>query len=194
MALISIIVTPAGTTDLIFIPNYWNPDTLFGFVPGIESFILAFALAGVASSLYKFIFNLHQVNSKKKPLSAAWYPVALFSVITIATLFLSITGSILIYLWFILSQITAIYFYILRKDLGKHILFGGVTFAIFYISFFLILDRTVFLNFIEDNWVLKNLSGIMFLTIPFEEVIYAFSLGFVVTCFYEVLKGLSLKK
>ena len=46
--LASLLGMPLGLSDYIFIPWYWNPHMLFNLKPGIESFIFAFAIGGIA--------------------------------------------------------------------------------------------------------------------------------------------------
>ena len=47
----------------------------------------------------------------------------------------------------------------------------------------------IYPNAIIDIWVLENLSGIFVNGIPIEELIFAFSLGFGASCFYELIMG-----
>ena len=55
----SLFTTPFGLTEPLFVPDYWNPPSLFdlarrtGF--DIESLIFSFAIGGVAAILYNLV-------------------------------------------------------------------------------------------------------------------------------------------
>lgn len=57
----SLFMLPFGLTEPIFVPEYWNPPSLFelaqktGF--DIESFIFSFAIGGIAAVLYNIIMH-----------------------------------------------------------------------------------------------------------------------------------------
>jgi uncharacterized protein YggT (Ycf19 family) len=62
MLRVSIWTMPFGLTEPLFIPQYWNPPTLFnlgqktGF--DLESLIFSFAIGGIGSVLFKIVFKM----------------------------------------------------------------------------------------------------------------------------------------
>ena len=61
MLVVSLWTSIFGLTEPLFVPEYWNPPSLFdlahrtGF--DIESFIFSFGIAGIAAVLYEYIFR-----------------------------------------------------------------------------------------------------------------------------------------
>src|SRR3990167_2935683 len=68
MFLVSFFTMPFGLTEPLFVPEYWNPPSLFNLAAAtgfdIESLIFSFAIGGIASVIYGTIFN---VKYRKMP-------------------------------------------------------------------------------------------------------------------------------
>lgn len=64
-----------GLTEPIFVPEYWNPPTLFNLAQrtgfDIESIIFAFSVGGIVSALYETIFKTkHRLVSLREKLKS----------------------------------------------------------------------------------------------------------------------------
>lgn len=71
-----------------------------------------------------------------------------------------------------------------RPDLKWKIWIGGLLFLIYYFVFFLTLI-TVVPDYVTHVWNLKVLTRILFLGIPVEELMFAFSFGMLWSSLYE---------
>src|SRR3989338_10389481 len=65
----SILTAPFGLTEPLFVPEYWNPPSLFNLAAktgfDIESIIFCFSIGGIGVILYEFFFKVkHQEISK----------------------------------------------------------------------------------------------------------------------------------
>ena len=174
---------------LKFVPDYWNPDTLFdlGRITGgfaIEDGIFMFFVGGIAAVVYEYSFRKRIVLRRSyKPHIRALVIGLLFAVLFMILFQLNP-------IWFLIvfGVAGAIALCVERPDLIRHSFFGGVTFTLLYgvaFVFFLLL----FPEFIERVYNLNALSGISFLGIPLEEFLYAFSFGLLWAPLYEYAHG-----
>src|SRR3989344_2611266 len=58
---VSLFTMPFGLTEPLFVPEYWNPPSLFNLAAktgfDIESLIFSFAIGGIGSIIYEAIFK-----------------------------------------------------------------------------------------------------------------------------------------
>ncbi len=191
MLIISLFTMPFGLTEPLFVPEYWNPHSLFDLAQktgfDIESFIFAFAIGGIASVLYNVIFKVQikpisESEIKQKRHQWHWLilisPPLIFLILTILTNLNHIYCGIIA---FLAGSCAAIY---CRPDLIKKILVGGILFLILYFLFFFALI-IMFPNFVKEIWSLNELSEILILGVPLEELLFAFSFGMLWSSLYE---------
>jgi len=73
---VSLLTAPFGLTEPLFVPEYWNPPSLFNLAArtgfDIESIIFCFAIGGVGAVLYNTIIktrvgkiSLHEKHGKR---------------------------------------------------------------------------------------------------------------------------------
>ena len=183
-------MAPFGLTEPFFVPEYWNPPSLFelaqrtGF--DIESVIFSFAIGGIAAVLYNII-----LHKRVEPLSFGerhhrrhhWHrwalaaPFALFPILYFLPwnpIFAGIAAMVL-------GAIAAV---LCRPDLKSNTLLGGALFLALYTIFLLGLKWSA-PGYIEQVWNLKALSGIAVYGLPIEELMFGFSFGLVWTGIYE---------
>ena len=188
-----------GLTEPLFFDQYWHPYFLIsipGIYIGIESILLCFFYGGIASTLYEFIFNdiLKKTSRENQKMRTLEILVAIFICATVFLFSQFIFKINIIYaacFGLLAGGITLIVF---RKDLLLSAVLNGIIMTI--ISFIILIILTfVFPGIFYLWWRLDLLSGIRIFSIPFEEIIYHFSLGFSAGPLYEVWKGYSdLKK
>lgn len=183
-------MAPFGLTEPMFVPEYWNPPSLFelaqttGF--DIESIIFSFAIGGIAAVLHNII--LHKRVEVFRPAqrhhwrhrwhgSALAVPFVLFPVLY----FLPWNP---IYAGIAAMVIGAIATAFCRPDLTANALVGGVLFLALY-SIFLVGLKWSAPGYIEQVWNLEALSGIVIHGMPVEELMFGFSFGLVWTGIYE---------
>lgn len=191
----SILITPLGATDIFFIPFYWNPQTLFNFNPGIESFLFSFAVGGIASALYEFLFKKHltRIRESKRMHHKQMIYFALAIIISL-TISYFIFGKNYMPAMILAGFVGAITIAIMRRDLIKEILVGGLFFMIFYSLFTIILNNIIWPGIFGRVWNFSNLSGFSLLGVPIEEIIWSLATGMLIEPIYEYIKEYKIKK
>ena len=166
--------------------DYWNPHYLFGNNFPVEDFLYGLFFGGIVSSVSDYFFRPTGYKTEKPHLVYA--VIGLF--ITIGAFYLLVD----------VFNFNSIWAHILPPFLvGLVILFRyGYLWKYMFLSAFVSLVIT-FVLFqallfidplaIQKIWILENLTGLMFWRIPFEEYVFAASLGFGASFFYEILTG-----
>ncbi|MDP2672758.1 MAG: lycopene cyclase domain-containing protein [Nanoarchaeota archaeon] len=197
---VSLFTMPLGLTEPLFVPEYWSPPSLFNLAAktgfDIESLIFAFSMGGIASILYEIIFKVkhkkmskHEMHSKRH----RFHLLVLFSPL-IVFVFSEIIFNFNIIYSVILALFTGSLIYLLcRPDLKNKVFVGGFLFLILYFIFFLFFNL-LFQGWVEKTWNLSVISGILFLGIPIEELIFAFGVGMLWSSIYEHVKWYKLKR
>lgn len=193
MLLVSLWTSLLGLTEPLFVPEYWDPPSLFylaqrtGF--DIESIIFAFAVGGIAAVIYETIFRTgHKVVSLKERLRSI-HKLHYFFLSLAPLTFLSFqlfTTINPIYSASIAMFVGAVGAIICRRDLTKKILVGGILFLGLYFLFFVSFNWA-FPGYIERVWNFGEISGILILGVPLEELLFAFALGMLWSGLYEHL-------
>lgn len=199
MLIVSSWTSLLGLTEPLFVPEYWNPPSLFdlalktGF--DIESLIFAFAVGGIGAVMYEAIFRSkhikisaleqHSQHHRFHYLVLASAPLA-FVVLLITTNFNPIYSAIIA---LVIGFLTSWY---CRPDLVKKMIVSGLLFAIIYFIAFSLLNL-FFPGYTKAVWNLSALSGIIALGVPVEELLWAFTFGLYWSNVYEHLGWYKLK-
>lgn len=181
-----------GLTEPIFVPEYWNPPSLFDLAQrtgfDIESLIFCFGIGGVGAVLYNALtrkrllpMSSHERNSPRH----RFHGVALATpiVVFVALYFLPwnpIYPGIAALLAGGLSGVLC------RPELAAKTLTGGALFAAFYL-FFLVALEIMAPGYIARVWDLPALSGVMIGALPIEEIWFGFGIGVYWSGVYEQL-------
>ena len=186
----SMLMAPLGLTEPVFVPEYWNPPSLFelaqrtGF--DIESIIFSFAIGGIAAVLYNVILRKQmEVLSctERHHRRHRWHRWAIaVPFVTFPVLYFLPWNPI--YAGITAMALGAIAAVLCRPDLKSETLLGGVLFLALY-SIFLLGLKWSAPGYIEQVWNLKALSGIVIYGLPIEELMFGFSFGLVWTGIYE---------
>lgn len=192
MLRVSALTSLLGLTEPLFVPEYWNPPSLFDLAQrtgfDIESLVFSFAIGGIGAAAYsmaarrplqplpdglRFVarHRLHRLALAAPAL--AFVPLHLLSWNPIypAILALGMGGAT-----------TAL----CRPDLARGTLLGGVLFAALY-AVFMVLLIVAAPGYIEQVWNLHALSGIRPAGIPLEELAFGFAFGSYWAAVYEHL-------
>lgn len=191
MLIVSLWTSLLGFAEPIFVPEYWNPPSLFDLAQktgfDIESIIFAFAVGGIAAVIYEVIFKIKHLPVSLKERFKSIHKLHYF--------FLSLTPLTFLLLWFF-TKINPIYSasiamfvgavgaIICRKDLTKKILVGGIIFLGLYFIFFLSFNWA-FPGYVDQVWNFEVISGIKILGVPIEELLFALTLGMLWAGLYE---------
>jgi Lycopene cyclase len=186
----SVFMAPFGLTEPIFVPEYWNPPSLFelaqrtGF--DLESIIFSFAIGGIGAVLYNTLTRKHLAGidpQERHGRRHRWHrwalavPFASFPILYFLPwnpVYAGIAAMVL-------GAIAAV---LCRPDLKADTRLGGVLFLALY-SIFLLGLKWSAPGYIEQVWNLKALSGIVIYGLPIEELMFGFSFGLVWTGIYE---------
>lgn len=192
MLRVSLATAPFGFTEPLFVPEYWNPPSLFdlarktGF--DIESLIFCFAIGGIGSTLYgaltgkklQKISREHMRDSRHR-----WHHLALAMPVIIFLPLLLLTEMNPIYPAVIAMFAGGIAATLCRPGLTRNVWIGGALFAALYFIFFLAINW-FYPGFIQV-WNLSALTGVMVMGVPLEELLFAFAFGMMWSSVYEHL-------
>lgn len=192
MIIASLIVTPAALSEVFFVPGYWLPDTIGNPKLSVEDFIFTFAVGGIIAMIYELFMRGKTKHQRLcNCFSGGLFPGLILS-IGVFAIFLSysIFKINFMYAVYIGTVVNIVLMAITRPDLIKKILYSGLLFGLFYFLFF-----SIFAFFIPDfimHWNLNNLSGLILLGIPLEEIIWAFGAGALLGPIYEYFLSIKL--
>lgn len=193
MIVVSLWTSLLGLTEPIFVPEYWSPPSLFdlaiktGF--DIESLLFSFGIGGLAAVIYERIFRVkhEQISEKEKHKPRhKYHSLVLLSAPIIFVLLLIFTNLNSIYSTFIALISGGLFTWYCRPDLKKKMIVSAFIFLGLYFLYFLTL-RIAYPGYVEQVWNLDAISGILILGVPFEELMFAFGLGFLWSSVYEHL-------
>ncbi len=199
MLMVSLWTSLLGLTEPLFIPAYWNPPSLFNLASrtgfDLESLIFSFGIGGLAVILYeKFFKNQHQLMSSRERRSTRhrFHIWALLSAPLIFIILLLVSPLNPIYSAIIALLLGGLATWYCRPDLKQKMLVSALIFSALYFVYFLTLIA-VSPNYVEQVWNLKAISGVLIMGIPLEELLFAFSFGFMWSSIYEHLTWRKLK-
>lgn len=179
-----------GLTQLLFVPSYWNPPSLFNLAQryrlDIESLIFGFAFGGIGIVLYHAFTGARMrpmpVTERRLPLHRMhWFAILSPMVMFVVLDFLPWNT---IYPGILAMAVGGIVTLLCRPDLKKKIWLGGAAFLLLYIVFLLGLIWTM-PGYIERVWNLKALSGVIWYHMPLEELLFGFTFGMYWSGVYE---------
>ncbi|MAU16620.1 lycopene cyclase domain-containing protein [Flagellimonas sp. C4] len=203
MLKMSLITMPFGLTEPLFVPEYWMPPSLFDLAEktgfDIESLIFSFAIGGIGVVLYNLIFkqSLVKVNQTERNQRRHRLHKYILFIPAVVFLFLALFTTLNhIYCGIIALFIGGLSTLYCRPDLKRKIWVGGILFTILYFIYFGSI-LPFYPQYVELYWNLDNLTHILILGIPIEELLFAFTFGMYWSGLYEHLywhKLISLNK
>lgn len=192
MLQVSLVTTVFGLTEPLFVPEYWNPPTLFDLAQrtgfDIESLIFCFGIGGIGSVVYSVLTHRNDVavpaSEKRMPLHRHHYKTLASPFVAFLLLYFLPWNPI--YPSIAAMAVGAIATLLCRPDLKTKTWVGGVLFLAYYLVFFLALEATS-PGYVQLVWNLQDISGILWLGIPLEELLFAFTFGLYWSGVYEHL-------
>jgi len=194
MLIASIIITPAALSEVFFVPGYWLPDTIGNPKLSIEDFIFTFAVGGIIAVIYE-LFMKGKIKHQRL---CNCYNGGLFHglILGIGIIAVFLSYSLLkinfMYAVYIGIIVDIIIIFITRPDLIRKVLYSGIIFGFLYFLFFSLFSL-ITPSFIK-HWNLSNLSGIVFLGVPIEEILWAIGAGSLIGPIYEYLLSIRLNE
>ena len=184
----SLLFAPLGPiSEIFYLRDYWHPAyviNIFGF--GIEDLLFAFFIGGISSVIYEEVFTKKSQKTNKENLVS----IAIIGLIGLILLILlniylkinSIYSSSIVFIFLGLIVLKR------RRDLLKNAFWSGILTALLMLIFYLVYLK-IFPNIIQDWWKLENISQILVIGVPIEEIIWGFTWGFLAGPLYEFWKG-----
>jgi hypothetical protein len=170
----SIVAVPQGLMALVFFNDYWNSERITGGLATVEDFIFCFIAGGGA--WISVLFVLHKfidVNLNLKQVITRTFQLYVLGAVILTILYLSgIRNHLGPYMTMTLCGILVM---ILKVKYLVLWLSGSILFTVNYVLALLIVNA-LWPDFI-GSWNLFELSGILFLGIPLEEIIFSFFYG-----------------
>ncbi len=186
----TVITAPLALTSILFVPQYWTPPSLFDldarFRVGIEDFLWAGAVGGIASVVGEIFLKEKLAARRKQPRKKHYAP---FVVMVVVFLILWVWHPYKnIYNTVIAFSVCALVVAFLRSDLILTMFVGAAVFTILYFALFLYF-LALYPDFVEHYYNLPNLLGIRLRGVPIEELLFAASGGAVWSVAYEYFQG-----
>lgn len=177
MMITSLIFAPLGPVAMYFhVIDYFDPQTLFDSPWSIENWVIGFTNGGIGAVLYEQVcrhgrFSYSQPGSvlpllTAVPLGVGWMGTSVF--------FLNFSS---LYAAVIFMLIVGLSMLLLRPRLIPNAVISGVLFALFLWLFYF-LFQSVYPDFFTRLWHTQGLSGISIIGIPVEEILWGFTVGF----------------
>lgn len=200
MLIVSLWTSLVGFSEPLFVPEYWNPPSLFdlahrtGF--DMESLIFSFGIGGIAVVLYERIFRTRHETipiSAHHALRHRYHLWAILSAPIVFAILALITNLNPIYTSAIAMVVGGLAGWYCRPDLKKKMIASAFLFLGLYFFYFLTLIA-LYPGYVEQVWRLDAISGILIVGVPLEELMFAFSFGFLWSSIYEHLTWRRLKQ
>ena len=191
MITMSFLIAPLGPlSEFFYLRDYWKPDLINGYLIGIEDFLFAFAIGGITAVLYEIVFS----RRYKKRGTTTHLGVMLL--LSLSGLLFMVVGSLILGFNSIYTSTTGFLLLgtlivIFRHDLLADAFWSGILVGTLMLGFYIIFI-SLFPGIIQKWWMLENLSGILILGAPLEELMWGFGWGFFAGPAYEFVKGLRL--
>lgn len=181
-----------GLTQPLFVPEYWNPPSLFDLAQrtgfDLQSLVFCFAIGGLGVAGYRAMTHVPLPAIDHKAHSLPWHR---WHLLALASPFF-VFGGLLVLDWNpIYPGILALFAGALatvlcRPDLLRNALFGGGAFLVLYAVFLLGL-KWIWAGYIESVWNLDALFALRPGGLPLEELMFGFAFGMYWSSVYEHL-------
>lgn len=190
MLIMSLCAMPLAFFDLVFVPTYWQPVTLWNIPIGVEGFLFSFSVGGIAAVIYAELTKRKPQRIPRKKYSA-WRAFCV-PVLTLVSFILSFVlgipnPEIAGYIGITVGIISTLY---LRPDLARNIPYGMLAFGIVY---FVSLKMWVMLFPDVESWFTTEYMPKLFVWgVPGWEALFGFFFGAFWGNLYELLFGYRL--
>ncbi|MBV9349169.1 MAG: hypothetical protein JO026_00270 [Patescibacteria group bacterium] len=186
MIVASLCALPLALFDLIFVPTYWKPVTLFNIPIGIEGFLYSFSVGGIAAGLYPTWSgrNLQPIATKHLPTLHTISILLLTLVTFLLVCTIGVNPVIAAYVAITLGVACTVF---TRKDLFRSAIFDALYFGIVYFIF-LKLWVTIFPD-VHSWFTFQGLPQFFIWSVPGWEALYGFFFGAFWANIYELLFG-----
>jgi hypothetical protein len=191
----TLIAAPMALTSLLFVPQYWTPESLFNLDArirvGIEDFLWAGAVGGISAVVGEILLHdrLSEIRSRRR---TRHYAPFVFIVVVFGLLELWHSGKTMdnCIMAFALGAMVLGF---LRRDLVPSMLVSAISFTSLYFLMFLCV-LYLYPEFVTRFYNLPHLMGIFIGGVPIEELLFAGSGGAIFSVAYEYAYGYRLER
>ena len=188
----SLLMTPLGLTQPMFVPHYWHPEVIlkvFG-VWDIESLLWCFFTGGIVAVLFEISLGYKHRHKTMKGFHHHAHIIYLSLVLfSFLGLFIYVSNVIpLIRGLFLITIILTMILWFIRHDLILKSIASGLLFTVFYAASLIIVNQ-IFPDFTIGSWNAHAIYGYHILNIPLEEYLYAFLFGLSWSIIYDEVRG-----
>ena len=191
MLKVSFVTSLLGLTEPLFVPEYWNPPSLFDLAArtgfDVESLIFSFGVGGLVVVLYDYFFSVRGVAMavcERHSSRHRMHYVALAAGPILFVAFLLVPGLSPIYAAALAMTIGAFAVWCCRPDLMRKMITSAFLFMMFYFGYFLVLIM-LDARFVDQVWNSSAISGWRVFGVPAEELLFAFTFGLYWSSVYE---------
>ena len=186
----SALTAPFGLTEFLFVPEYWNPPSLFDLAHrtglDIESLMFCFAIGGLAAAGYRVLAPASEhaltPDSRNSHLRR-WHRAALVSPFLVFGVLLMLPWNP-IYPGIAALVAGALASGLCRPDLWRNTLIDGLVFLVLYAVFLLGL-KLLWPGYIEAVWSRSDLIAWRPAGLPLEELFFGVGFGMYWSSVYE---------
>ena len=181
-----------GLTEPLFVPEYWNPPTLFDLAQrtgfDVESLVFCFGIGGVGAVLYNVLTGQSLVPMSAAERSSALHRYHYAALATPIVVFVPLYFGPWNPIYPSVAALVAgaVAAALCRRDLALRSLLGGALFTAYYAVFMWGLEWLA-PGYVVRVWNLQALSGVSIVGIPLEELLFGFAFGLYWTGVYEHL-------
>jgi len=181
-------------SEYIYTIDWWRPLTITGTRVGLEDFLFGFWAGGVSGIIYEEVFKRRlYLREKRKSSFLLHFLCSMFSVgiLFFGSFYILQLSSF--YSSILAMGLTTLFIWILRKDLILDSLLTGIIVPLVGLLWFWIPEYFT-PGWVENHWLFENLSGIVILKAPLEDLIWGFFAGTFIGPLYEFWQGARLVK
>ena len=173
----------------VYTIDWWRPATITGTRMGIEDFLFGFWVGGISSVIYEEIFKKKVYTRKPKK----GRPLLFGLLFSFGLAFLFFGSFYLLKLSSFESSIVAfapltLLIWTIRRDLILDSLATGFFMVVAGLFWFWIPEYFT-PGWVSNHWLFENLSGVVILNAPLEDLIWVFLAGAYIGPLYEFWKG-----
>ncbi len=192
MLFVGVIGIFASFTDVLYIPEYWDPAFIFkplllpmlGLHVTLEDTLFGFFLAGIAAATYFLL----EGKTLRRNIHSHHNFILAFAVFTL--LFFGLEKffpGATIYNHVFAFVVASFIVMMQRRDLIRQILLSGIFVTIYYFSMFKLMDAITGDFLAATKYDLTNLSGYYVWGAPIEELLFPLGVGMFCSVVYEYL-------
>ena len=186
------LTAPFGLTEPLFVPEYWNPPSLFDLAQrtgfDIESLVFCYAIGGIGVAAYRALVPAPLLRMRHQERSSPRHRWHLWVLASPFLVFVALQGLGWnpIYPGIVAMFSGALATILCRPDLWRNTLLGGAVFLVLYLLFLLGL-KWLWPGYIEAVWNLDALASWRPWGLPMEELLFGIGFGMYWSGVYEHL-------